>query len=174
MKKKLLFLASILAVVGLLAGAYFLFVAPKSKGAGEKTVTLEIVAGEQEYRKEIITNKEFVFEMLLEIEDEIQLVYNTDWGAPFVTGLLGVDAGLDSWFAFFVNEDNSFFGVSEVAIGDGDLISFILTPANIWEPAYSGEGNVDAESNLGLFILIAGLVACMGLMAYMIVAHNEH
>lgn len=161
MKKKLIFLGAIFASVALLIGAYFLFIVPKTAGSGEKTVMLEITAGSKAYSKQIKTNKEYVFDMLEEIKDDVELEYNTDWGSPFVTGFLGVTAEGDYWYAFFINKESSFMGVADAPITDGDTVSFILT--SDWEPAYEGQ-----ESKLWIFLEIVGMFACIGLMAYMI------
>ncbi len=167
MRKKVLFLVSILAVAGLFIGAYFIFIAPQPLGEGEKTVTLEIIAGDKSFNKQIKTNKEFVFDMLVEIKDEIGFTYTEGMYGAFIDGLLEVVPEYPEFFAFFINEEYSMVGISTAAMSDGDKLSFIAvvdgwsenTPE--WVPDYR-----EAESNLWIFVLIAGMVLSICLMAY--------
>jgi hypothetical protein len=173
MKKKLIFAASIVLVVGLFIGAYFLWVAPKPLGAGEKTVTLEITAQDKSYSHTIKTNGGTAFDALGAIKDEIGFRYtDAGWGI-WVDGFYGAyysSTNTDClYWAFFINGEASVLGISAEPIADGDTISFILADWN--EPLeYAG-----VPDNAWIFYEIAALVFCMGLMAYMIVGRpNEY
>jgi len=174
MKKKLFFLASILAAVGLLAGAYFIWVRPKTLGEGEKTVTLEIVTRDKSYVRQVKTNGGMAVDALMDVKDEIQFAY-TDYGWGIgVNGFYGVNYnfGDEYTYKFFINGEESMRGVSAEPIQDGDTLSFLLIAADDW--ATAGYHEVKAVNpDLWIFFVVAVVAVVGAVIAYIFIMRRK-
>lgn len=122
-------------LVGLLAvivaiGAYFaygVFFGPETQ-EGTKTVTIEIVVDSEEINKTYTfkTDTEFLYDLLLENEQEIKLeILDSSFG-PMLTGLEGYSANesKQEFYHISINGEAAMVGIKDIPVLEGDVYRF--------------------------------------------------
>lgn len=129
MKKQIISLIAVIAVGALLFVGYKFLFAPETT-QGEKQVTLQIIAADQNIDKtfELDTDTELMFDLLIEYTDDLGLVYEEYDFGPMITGLMGytADAGKQEYYHLIVNGADAMTGPKEIPVTDGDAYIFEL------------------------------------------------
>jgi hypothetical protein len=135
-KKRLVVLAVVVALVAILAGGYFIFIKPKPQPFGQlKTdITIEIVADgklDKKYVAEVSTYSDNVLGLLKAMTEnkyyDIKLEYEAASFGVYITGLFGIKAGENEYWAFYVNGEYANFGISDTDIKTGETYKLELT-----------------------------------------------
>lgn len=126
--KKIAVAVGTLIFCGALLIMYFLAIVP-SKSPGKKNVTIEIAYSDKEFAySNIITEKETVFELLDEWNEELSLgmKYSDGGFGPFIEELKGTrqNEAEGFYYRFKIGGETSNVGVSAAAIKDGDVVRF--------------------------------------------------
>ncbi|OPL07543.1 MAG: hypothetical protein AVO33_05325 [delta proteobacterium ML8_F1] len=152
MKKKLL---SIIIVILLVAGLFWIynyFFGP-SVVQGEKTVTLEIANQKtgDDFSRVLTTEGETLYDLLLEQQNELAIVFEKyDFGF-MVVGMLNYQATNENqeYFHLAVGGEDAMTGPQGIALADGETYSFSLRSFN----DFSASASAGVEKTLTLEII---------------------
>ena len=130
MKKKLLLIAVLVLVAGLMFFAYNRFLAPQGV-EGAKEVSLEIAIEDQDIEDIYTynTDHEFLYDLLKEYEDELGISFEEFSYGTMLTGLMNYLAQQDNqeFFHIGVNGEGAEYGIKELVLNDGDQFKIELT-----------------------------------------------
>jgi hypothetical protein len=98
---------------------------------GEKSVTIEVVAESEGISKiyDLNTDAAFLYDLLMEIESDIQPEFQEASFGIYLTGLEGytADETNNEFYAIKVNGVDALYGVKELPVVDGEVYRFELS-----------------------------------------------
>lgn len=130
MNKKVMWIIIVVLVALVSLFMYNQYVAPQST-EGEKTVTIEVIAESQGIEKiyDLNTDAEYLYELLVEIQDDVKPEFEDASFGIYITGLEGytADATKNEFYAIKVNGVDALVGVKEIPVVDGEVYRFELS-----------------------------------------------
>lgn len=126
MKKIIISIVCLIAVLGVLLGVYFVF--REKTTAGEKDITIEIVdKNSKSTVYELTTKAEYLEQAMNEADG---LTYETTDGMVMVVNGVRADYTLDgAYWGFFVNNDYCNYGIAQQPVNDNDHFVIKYTKA---------------------------------------------
>ena len=148
MNKKILSIIGVIAAVVILGALYNTYLAPTGVD-GEKEVSLQVIVDKEEINEEFTfqTEHEFLGELLEEEQGALELNYDEHSGlGMMITGMLGYEVDSSSeYFHILVNGEDAEYGVSGIALKDGD--EYVLELRSLSD--YDGTDNGEADETEG-------------------------
>jgi hypothetical protein len=130
MNKKVMWIIIVVLVALVTLFMFKQYVAPQAT-EGEKAVTIEVVVESEGIEKiyELNTDAEYLYDLLLEIEEAIQPEFEDSSFGIYLTGLEGyiADVSKNEFFAIKVNGVDALYGVKELPVIDGEVYRFELS-----------------------------------------------
>lgn len=109
---------------------YNQYMAPQAT-EGEKSVTIEVVAESEGISKiyDLNTDAAFLYDLLMEIESDIQPEFEEASFGIYLTGLEGytADETKNEFYSIKVNGVDALYGVKELPVIDGEVYRFELS-----------------------------------------------
>lgn len=128
MKKKIFLAVAVIVLAALSTGLYFKFTSPKAR-AGEKTVTVRIVAENKDKSFTYKTSRSYLSELLEDKEKELKSETENGKYGEFVVGMLGIKADSSKeYYNIKINGKDATTGVSTIVLENGKIYTFTLTP----------------------------------------------
>lgn len=170
--KKLVLIGAAAVFIAACLLVYFFAIAPKPT-KGEKQVKLEFEYSNVTYKYDVNTDTDFVFDMLKEVNDALDLNMQTEtgeWG-EFITSFKNIKQAGGYYYIIYVDGESSMTGVSTLPVEDGKTYTFKYENQT-WE----GDQFVGSELGKGspkvkliVFFSVAGGVLVLGIGAYFVV-----
>ena len=115
----------VILIVGVVSAVFM-----KSRnGQSEADITNEIILGvfNKEniniYEKNIETNKEFLSEVLIDIEELNLVIEDSQYGA-YITSVMGIEQGDNYYWSYYIDGEYATTGISTCKIEDGKKYEF--------------------------------------------------
>lgn len=130
MNKKLLSIIAVLGLVAILTFGYNQAFAPESV-EGQKEVSIEVIAEDQGIDRTFSfnTDHEFLYDLLLEKEEELGAIFETYDFGTMVIGMMDYQANPseNEYFHVTINSDDATTGPEGIPLQDQDTYRFKLT-----------------------------------------------
>lgn len=130
MNKKVMWIIIVALVALVSLFMYNQYVAPQAT-EGDKSVTVEVVIEPEGIEKiyDLNTDAEYIYDLLIEIQDRIQPEFEESSFGIYLTGLEGytADEAKNEFYAIKVNGVDAVVGVKELPVVDGEIYRFELS-----------------------------------------------
>ncbi|MBE0450647.1 MAG: DUF4430 domain-containing protein [Clostridia bacterium] len=130
MNKKVMWIIIVVLVALVSLFMYNQYMAPQAT-EGEKSVTIEVVVESEGISKiyDLNTDAEYMYDLLMEIESDIQPVFEESSFGIYLTGLEGytADETKNEFYSIKVNGVDALYGVKELPVIDGEVYRFELS-----------------------------------------------
>lgn len=130
MNRKFTVIIAVVAAALVLFFGYNMLIAPKGV-EGAKEVTIQIVNEDTDMDESYTynTDKEYLFELMEEHEDELGLEYDSGDLGPMITTMGGytADDSEQEYYHITVNDVDATTGAAEIPLNDGDAYKFEIT-----------------------------------------------
>jgi hypothetical protein len=130
MNKKVMWIIIVVLVALVSLFMYNQYMAPQAT-EGEKSVTIEVVAESEGISKiyDLNTDAAFLYDLLMEIESDIQPEFEEASFGIYLTGLEGytADETKNEFYSIKVNGVDALYGVKELPVIDGEVYRFELS-----------------------------------------------
>ncbi len=95
-------------------------------------ITLNIFnkSGDAIYNKKIITDEKYLFDVLLENKEEINMVYEDDQYGAYIVSLMGIEQGNNYYWSYYINNEYASTGVSNCELTDDAIYDFKIEQFN--------------------------------------------
>lgn len=100
-------------------------------------ITLNIFnkSGDVIYNKKIMTDEKYLFDVLLENKEEINMVYEEDKYGAYIVSLMGIEQGDNYYWSYSINNEYAPTSVSTCELTDDAIYDFKIEQFNFWGEA---------------------------------------
>ena len=130
MNKKVMWIIIVVLVAIVSMFMYNQYLAPQAT-KGDKAVTVEVVVESEGIEKiyDLNTDAEYVYDLLMEIQEDIKPEFEEASFGIYITGLEGytADTTKNEFYAIKVNGVDAVVGVKELPVIDGEVYRFELS-----------------------------------------------
>lgn len=173
-----------ISIAVVMALVYFAFIVPH-KNSGDKTITVEIVYEENSFSYDVKTDKETVYELLVETDETYNLQLQCEEGAygQYITSLKGVkqDDTNGYYYVYTIKGLDFAMGISTQTIKDGDVITFKYVSEvydenwNLVSQTLKGKGDTDNYVKVGVvFACVCGVLVMLAVALCVVKMVNKN
>ena len=104
----------------------------ETSGENIDEITLNIFnkSGDAVYTENLITDEQYLFDVLLENKEKINMVYEDGPYGAYIVSMMGIEQGDNYYWSYYINGEYAQTGISNCLITSGDVYEFKIEQFN--------------------------------------------